>query len=531
MVPTQRSFQWCLAFLMFCIGVHAHAQSWQQRVDSDIRVSLDDVRHRLDGDIQLIYHNNSPDTLDFVWMHLWPNAYRNGKTAMAQQHFRDGDMFMFYAMSRDMGGIDSLAFTSMGQPLEWSYDEEHIDIAKVMLPKSLFPGEAIEISTPFRVDIPNGSISRLGHVGESYQITQWYPKPAVYDQDGWHPMPYLSQGEFYSEYGTFDVRITLPSNYTVGATGDYVEGSEDNAPSWHVWTGWWKKPRPGWRPKSWEEIEDLKGSQHLRQGSRPCTSAKTEFMILPGLPTSDSRCSEVKLPSRATAKRSQHGRCSPPKRPNCGRKHPSTSTMPRTTTSSGMGTTPTTHVTAVDGTISAGGGMEYPNVTVIGQSGSDFGLETVIVHEVGHNWFYGILGSNERDNAWMDEGHQFVQRNALPPDQIRRARRPVHHVRRQRTALGAARPRRISVQVDRRVELPLSCAFWRGPTHPVSQHGPDLHELRRHHLQEDGRCVRHAAIASGHSAFRCGHAIVFQHVEIPSPKSSRFASLHGGVHG
>ncbi|MGB2015674.1 MAG: M1 family aminopeptidase, partial [Flavobacteriales bacterium] len=55
-------------------------------------------------------------------------------------------------------------------------------------------------------------------------------------------------------------------------------------------------------------------------------------------------------------------------------------------------------------TISAGGGMEYPNVTVIGWSGSDFGLETVIVHEVGHNWFYGILGSNERDNAWMDEG-------------------------------------------------------------------------------------------------------------------------------
>ena len=65
---------------------------------------------------------------------------------------------------------------------------------------------------------------------------------------------------------------------------------------------------------------------------------------------------------------------------------------------------PYNQVTAVDGTISAGGGMEYPNVTVIGASGSDSGLETVIVHEVGHNWFYGILGSNERENAWMDEG-------------------------------------------------------------------------------------------------------------------------------
>ena len=188
MVPTQRSFQWCLAFLMFCIGVHAHAQSWQQRVDSDIRVSLDDVRHRLDGDIQLIYHNNSPDTLDFVWMHLWPNAYRNGKTAMAQQHFRDGDMFMFYAMSRDMGGIDSLAFTSMGQPLEWSYDDGHIDIAKVMLPKPLPPGEAIEISTPFRVDIPNGSISRLATLASPTKSPNGTPNRPCMTR-GWHPCP------------------------------------------------------------------------------------------------------------------------------------------------------------------------------------------------------------------------------------------------------------------------------------------------------------------------------------------------------
>ena len=65
---------------------------------------------------------------------------------------------------------------------------------------------------------------------------------------------------------------------------------------------------------------------------------------------------------------------------------------------------PYNQVTAVDGTISAGGGMEYPNVTVIGESGSDFALNVVIAHEVGHNWFYGILGSNERINAWMDEG-------------------------------------------------------------------------------------------------------------------------------
>ena len=92
------------------------AQSWQQKVDRHPR-DLGRPAHRLHGDIQITYHNNSSETLDFMWMHLWPNAYRNGKTAMAKQHFRDGDMFMFYAMSRDLGGIDSLAFTSAGQTL------------------------------------------------------------------------------------------------------------------------------------------------------------------------------------------------------------------------------------------------------------------------------------------------------------------------------------------------------------------------------------------------------------------------------
>ncbi len=72
----------------------------------------------------------------------------------------------------------------------------------------LKPGDTINITTPFHVKIPEGVTSRMGHIGESYQISQWYPKPAVYDNTGWHQMPYLDQGEFYSEYGNFDVSIT-----------------------------------------------------------------------------------------------------------------------------------------------------------------------------------------------------------------------------------------------------------------------------------------------------------------------------------
>ena len=121
------------------LGVQAQTD-WQQRVDTELSVTLDDVNHELRGHVRIAYQNNSPETLEHVWIHLWPNAYRNGSTAMAKQHCRDGDMFIFYAMSRDLGGIDSLAFTSAKQPLTWSYHPEHIDIAKVELAKPLPPG-------------------------------------------------------------------------------------------------------------------------------------------------------------------------------------------------------------------------------------------------------------------------------------------------------------------------------------------------------------------------------------------------------
>jgi hypothetical protein len=92
----------------------------------------------------------------------------------------------------------------------------------------LKPGQTINIETPFFVKVPK-VFSRLGHTGKHYEITQWYPKPAVYDSKGWHPMPYLNQGEFYSEFGTFDVKITLPKDYKVMATGDLVNGEEEYA--------------------------------------------------------------------------------------------------------------------------------------------------------------------------------------------------------------------------------------------------------------------------------------------------------------
>src|SRR5690606_4594285 len=106
------------------------------------------------------------------------------------------------------GFIDSLDFR-VNDRVATLMATEAIDIGKLLLQEPLLPGDSILIATPFRVKIPR-TFSRLGHSGQSYQISQWFPKPAVYDARGWHPLPYLDQGEFYSEFGSYDVTITIP---------------------------------------------------------------------------------------------------------------------------------------------------------------------------------------------------------------------------------------------------------------------------------------------------------------------------------
>jgi hypothetical protein len=191
--------------------------NWQQRVEYTINVSLDDVNHVLRGDEEFTYYNQSPDTLREIYIHLWPNAYKNNETAFGKQKLENGKTDFYYLPDEDRGWIDSIDFRIDGSKVSWQLTD-NIDIAKVVLTKPILPGQKVVVATPFKVKLPT-VISRMGHEGQLYCITQWYPKPAVYDVNGWNPMPYLDQGEFYSEFGSFKVNITVPKNYVVAATG------------------------------------------------------------------------------------------------------------------------------------------------------------------------------------------------------------------------------------------------------------------------------------------------------------------------
>ncbi|HEY8967978.1 MAG TPA: M1 family peptidase, partial [Puia sp.] len=217
----------CL-ILLSTSSLLANKPYWQQEVRYDIRVTLDDAAHTLKGFETMIYSNNSPDTLHYIYIHCWPNAYKDNHTALYRQLSQLEERKNKLKKIKDNGYIDQLAFTVDGVKANAEADSPNTDILKLSLPAALAPGKSLTIATPFFVKIPS-YFSRMGHEGKSYMITQWYPKPAVYDSKGWHPMPYLDQGEFYSEFGSFDVHITLPGGYVVGATGQLLTTSELDA--------------------------------------------------------------------------------------------------------------------------------------------------------------------------------------------------------------------------------------------------------------------------------------------------------------
>ena len=179
----------------------------------------------MDGFEIIDYTNNSPDTLHYIWFHLWPNAYKNDQTAFSEQMLQLGNTDFYFSDESKRGYINRLDFKINGITANLEDHPQYIDVAKLILPFALLPGQTIKITTPFHEKIPY-NFSRGGYIDHTFQITQWYPKPAVYDNRGWHPMPYLEQGEFYSEFGNFRVRITVPKDYIVAATGELQNEDE-----------------------------------------------------------------------------------------------------------------------------------------------------------------------------------------------------------------------------------------------------------------------------------------------------------------
>ena len=137
---------------------------FQQKADYVIDVKLNDTVHVLEGFVTIDYTNNSPQTLNYILFHLWPNAYRDQTTPLAKQLVQNGKTDFYFSKTYQRGFMDHLDFKANAEVCMWEFDVTGLEIAKVSLNKPLKSGETVRISTPFRVKLPE-TFSRMGHVG------------------------------------------------------------------------------------------------------------------------------------------------------------------------------------------------------------------------------------------------------------------------------------------------------------------------------------------------------------------------------
>src|SRR5438046_1558113 len=194
---------------------------WQQRADYVIRATLDTTGSLLQGSERIHYENHSPDTLRFFWVQIEQNIFaKNSVTYALNQpplHFAGGAVFDFTGKGF-IGGITIERFRAAGRELART---AYGTMMRVELPRPLAPRGAIDFDVAWHFPVPPYGGGRMGRIGTRlYEIGQWYPRMVVYDDvHGWNPLPYIGAGEFYLEYGDFDVTLTLPAGYVVAATG------------------------------------------------------------------------------------------------------------------------------------------------------------------------------------------------------------------------------------------------------------------------------------------------------------------------
>ncbi|HEV7782903.1 MAG TPA: M1 family metallopeptidase [Chitinophagaceae bacterium] len=379
--------------LFVSVAINAQQSYWQQDLKYTITASLNDKENSITGNESIVYRNNAPTALPFIWFHIWPNAYKDSTTALFQQLKKDTARAK-KLVDPGKGYIDQLAFTVNGAVAKTEPHPKHSDIIKVVLNKPLAPGDSITIATPFHVVLPK-YFSRSGYADGEFMACQWYPKPAVYDKNGWNEMPYLDMGEFYSEYASYNVSITVPSAYIVAATGNLLTKNELNV----------------YKTIGAENAKDRKGKPVLYKPASVNQLTKTLQYYAEKVPDfswfadkdfviqyDTLQLSAGKLVEAFTYyhnKKNTLWENSIDYVKDGARRY-----------SEWVGEYGYPVVQAVEGPANnSSGGMEYPMVTLItSPDAKKESLDGVIAHEVGHNWFMAMLGSNERLHTWMDEG-------------------------------------------------------------------------------------------------------------------------------
>jgi len=367
---------------------------WQQRADYVIRATLDTAGSLLHGTERIHYENHSPDTLRFVWVQIEQNIFsKNSVTYALNQpplHFAGGAVFDFTGKGF-IGGIPIEQFRSAGRELERT---EYGTMMRVELPRPLAPKGTIDFDVAWHFPVPPYGGGRMGRIGTRlYEMGQWYPRMVVYDDvHGWNPLSYIGAGEFYLEYGDFDVTLTLPAGFVVAATGTVQNPLAVWAPA--------TRARLARARRSAERVQIITKDEAVTSGAARRPGTKTwhfaarrvrdfAWAASPDYRWDASAWNGVLIETfyRASA--------APWEEAN----RMAWFTIKHFSETWGM--YPWPHATTVEGLVE---GMEYPMLTFVPAIEKREDQYWVLTHEFGHEWFPMMVGSDERRYPWMDEG-------------------------------------------------------------------------------------------------------------------------------
>ena len=191
----------------------------ESSADYAIEVYLSPDSSTIQGSLDITFTSGVHFPVDTLWLHLYPNAYSDPTTAFGQDLDAQGSFGFRRSSESDRGWIDLSNWTMNGEPVTIHEDGT---LGWIVLQSPLPGGESVSLSGEFAVKVPK-FWSRMGQHGDTYQITQWYPKMCVLDTQGWHRSRYHAAGEFYSDYGNYSVVIDVPSDFITAATGRVLE--------------------------------------------------------------------------------------------------------------------------------------------------------------------------------------------------------------------------------------------------------------------------------------------------------------------
>jgi len=373
--PTYISLAFCLLLLAPCLlsPPVVHAALTTPVASYTIAVTLDTEAKTLAAHEVVTYVNTTADPIPDLVFHLYLNAFRDRNSIF----LREGG-----ATHRGQGWdpkhpgwiqVTDIRLSD-GTPLALEEIEDGT-LARADLPAPVAPGETVEVELDFRAQLPR-VFARTGYAGDFFMVGQWFPKLGVWQDGAWNAYPFHANSEFYADFGTYDVTITLPVGYVTGGTGLPVStvdnGDGTQTVHYHA-----------------EDVIDFAwtASPRFREATRQVDGVEILYLYLP-----EHEWTVGRVLDAAEAAVSHYSRW--------------------------YGPYPYARLTVVDvpDDGQGAGGMEYPTLVTAGamdmlglgpgpaRSRMDRSLELVVTHELGHQWWQSMVGFNEAEEPWLDEG-------------------------------------------------------------------------------------------------------------------------------